>query len=171
MKVGFAVLGAALFVGACQTTGTTGQSVQQGPVGQTDRWEFWYVGGDGYTRAPTDTTDWSQGRVQGTDGTTLVVDCNGNDPTAFVLLIEGGARGYDGMAGPFGIEVRAGGRTILREDHPGVVGNRNFEASKRLSAAMRKGSNIEMTFADGSSVDYTLRGSSRIMNMLGCEPA
>ena len=179
MRLAVLALAAATLLGACKASDLTNKlptssGYKPGPIGDTGRWQLWHVGNDGYTLAPTPTSDAFEGRVQGTDRTTLIAACNGNDPTAFLLAIETRGEKFQGLTQPFEVEVLSGKRRIYRDQPEGVADNgqpypHDYEAPLRLSRAMRAGSDIVLRFAGTGEYKYTLRGSSKIMNEMGCD--
>jgi hypothetical protein len=82
---------------------------------------------------------------------------------------------FTAMTTPFAIEVlSARSGSFFRETSPGVADISapfpiDYEASLGLSAAMRKGNEIVFIFQGKQPVRYSLRGSSRIMNEMGCD--
>lgn len=177
MKFSFSFAAVALLLAGCHPLGSTngGPAAEPGPIGLTEQWQLWHVGGDGYTREPTETSDWSQARVQGSGATTLIAECNGNDPTAFNLSIEQRRGRFVDMTNPFAIEVlsvRSG--SFFREESPGVRDTSapfpiDYEATRDLSVAMRKGSEIVFIFQNREPMRYSLRGSSKIMSQMSCD--
>ena len=176
MKMKLVALCLAIALAACQNAGPTVDqtAAKPGPIGQTDKWQIWYVG-DAYTLEETETSDWWQARVQGTAQTTLIAECNGNDPTAFNLSIEQRQGRFLGMTQPFAIEVLSTqDGSFFREETPGVPDTTApfpvaYEASKDLSAAMRDGNEIVLIFQDLPPYRYSLRGSARIMDRMSCD--
>ncbi|MEM9059878.1 MAG: hypothetical protein AAGD13_05400 [Pseudomonadota bacterium] len=158
---------------ACQPTAQG--PVRASPPTNAQEWQFWFIDTDGYTAVETDTTDWSEGRISGTLGTTLVADCNGQDPTAFVLSIEYGDKGafdYAPMTRPYTILVKSGGTIVRSEDrrpstHRGAHGH---EVSTQLASALRSGSEVTFQFQNAEPHVYTLKRSAAVMDRLGCDP-
>ncbi|MEO1494135.1 MAG: hypothetical protein AAFV19_18440 [Pseudomonadota bacterium] len=177
MKLAYVFAIGAVLLAGCKKPGTSvsQQAAEPGPVGLIDQWQLWYVDNNGYTREQTETSDWWQARVQGSNGTTLIAECNGNDPTAFNLSIEQRQGRFTAMTAPFAIEVlSARSGSFFREASSGVADISapfpiDYEASLGLSAAMRKGNEIVFIFQGEQPVRYSLRGSSRIMNQMGCD--
>ena len=179
MRLVFLALAAAMLLGGCKASDLTSKlssssGYKPGPIGDTGRWQLWYVGNEGYTLEPTPTSDAVEARVQGTDRSTLIAACNGNDPTAFLLAIETRGEKFQGLTQPFEIEVLSDGRRLYRDQPEGVADNgqafpNDYEAPLRLSRAMRAGSDIILRFAEVGEYKYTLRGSSKIMNQMACD--
>lgn len=168
-----ALVGALAAITACQPATTT--TTQTAPPANTQAWEHWYVDANGLTKTITDTTDWQTGRVGGPNGTTLVVECNGNDPTAFEVWIEHGqpAKGdYPPMAKPYDIEVFSRGNRIFAQAWRAENRNGAFihTATTDFASAMRQGSYMVFKFQDAEPHRYTLKGSARVIDQLSCDP-
>ena len=99
-----ALISVLIALAACQPASNTKTSTQ--PQNTSQAWEHWYVDANGLTKTETSTTDWQLARVAGSNNTTLVVQCNGNDPTGYHVNIEkSGNPNYPAMARPYEIEV------------------------------------------------------------------
>lgn len=159
---------------ACQPVATTSEGTK--PLDDASQWQHWFIDASGKRSAvESDTVDWSEGRVGGTGNTTMVLDCNGQDPTAFVISIESGTDGsieYEPMTQPYVIKVRSGRRISFTEtrrpgSHRGAHGH---EATSRLAQALRDGSEVTFEFQQAPPHSYTLKGSAIVMDRLQCDP-
>lgn len=150
------------------------------PRGSLDQWEHWYSGSDGFTRTYTDQTDWQQARVQGTGGTTLVTECNGQDPDGYFLSIEygpGRLSDFPGFESAFQIRVFRSGEVLHTElgnirPWEGAAGSPaeyDHIVSPALAEALKRGSEVVFDFQSGEPHRYTLAGSANVMDDLACE--
>lgn len=166
-------VGVLTLVAACQPA--PAPKAPAAPTNTTQAWEHWYVDANGLTKTETDTTDWQLGRASGPNGTTLVVECNGNDPTAFEVSIEHGQpprADYLPMAKPYDIEVYSRGQRIFVEDWRAENRDGTFihTATTGFASAMRQGSYMVFKFLEAEPHRYTLKGSARVIDRLGCDP-
>jgi len=168
------LIGALAALAACQpaTTGPT-TTTQTQPQNSSQAWEHWYSDANGLTKTETSTTDWQLARVAGPNNTTLVVQCNGNDPTGYHVSIENaGEANYPPMAKPYDIEVFSRNRSIFVESRRPAPDSSGYvhSATTDFASAMRQGSYMVFKFQGAEALRFTLKGSARVMDRLNCDP-
>ena len=176
-----AALLAAAILTACVATNKVGITRPEVPPATADRWTIRYNDGAGNPTLATGEIAWVEAVVGSKDGINLVADCRGRKTgTGLNLSLERDRLPRDAFLGDavnLTARVRGREKTIRREsigtvpfDGFGVdrSGGYLFKASDRLVRAMRGGSSIVFEGPALDAVRFTLNGSSKALQELGC---
>ncbi|MEM6421709.1 MAG: hypothetical protein AAF698_03900 [Pseudomonadota bacterium] len=158
------------------------------PEVSSERWSLWYYDEDGFQTLEEDGATWTQGVVREREAKAdLTIDCAGQDAgVGYNVTLQrprrpqGPFEGAD-LALSFGVIVVAGTGYAAQSLYEKMVepvafqgygaaeeGGYTFGAEPALVDALRRGASVTFVTVEAGNMTFSLTGSSKIIDSLGC---